>query len=111
MTALALYLLAAREGDPAAQNNLGELYETGVDAALERNPHRAALWYEAAARGGFGPAQFNLGRLYVSGTGVEYDLSLARLWLGKAEAWGVPAAAELLRQLGRQAPASATGKN
>jgi TPR repeat protein len=99
ITALALYLLAARQGDPAAQNNLGELYETGVEAALEKNPHRAALWYEAAARGGFGPAQFNLGRLYAAGAGVEYDPALARSWLGKAEAWGVPAAAELLRQL------------
>jgi len=99
ITALALYLLAARQGDLAAQNNLGELYETGVERSLEKNPHRAALWYEGAARGGFGPAQYNLGRLYASGVGVDYDANLARLWLGKAEAWGVPAAAELLRQL------------
>jgi len=106
ITALALYLVAARQGDLAAQNNLGELYETGVGSALQKNPHRAALWYEGAARGGFGPAQYNLGRLYASGIGVEYDIALARLWLGKAEAWGVPAAAELLKQLqsGRRVP-------
>lgn len=99
ITALALYLFAARGGDLAAQNNLGELYETGVEQALQKNPRRAALWYEGAARGGFGPAQYNLGRLYAAGVGVEYNVALARLWLGKAEAWGVPAAAELLKQL------------
>ncbi len=106
ITALALYLLAARAGDLAAQNNLGELYETGVVQALQKSPRRAALWYEGAARGGFGPAQYNLGRLYASGIGVEYNVGLARLWLGKAEAWGVPAATELLGQLksGRLVP-------
>jgi TPR repeat protein len=106
ITALALYLVAARQGDLAAQNNLGELYETGVELALEKNPRRAALWYEGAARGGFGPAQYNLGRLYAAGIGVEYDVGLARLWLGKAEASGVPAASELLGQLrsGRRVP-------
>ena len=99
ITALALYLVAARQGDLAAQNNLGEIYETGIEQALQKNPRRAALWYEGAARGGFGPAQYNLGRLYASGIGVDYDARLARLWLVKAEAWGVPAAAELLRRL------------
>ena len=104
ITALALYLLAARRGDLAAQNNLGELYETGVEASLERNPHRAALWYECAALGGFGPAQYNLGRLYATGAGVEYDPELARSWLARAEAGGVPAAAALLQQLGTERP-------
>jgi len=99
ITALALYLLAARKGDLAAQNNLGELYETGADPGLEKDPHRAALWYESAARGGFAPAQYNLGRLYAAGVGVERDLVAARFWLDLAKERGIANAAELLRQL------------
>ena len=99
ITALALYLLAASRGDLAAQNNLGELYETGAEPGLERDPHRAALWYENAARGGFGPAQYNLGRLYALGLGVEYDAVAARFWLRLAEERGVANAGELLRRL------------
>ena len=99
VTALALYLIAAGKGDLAAQNNLGELYETGAESALEKNPRRAALWYEAAARGGFGPAQYNLGRLYAQGAGVEYNAAAARFWLELAEQRGVASAAELLRRL------------
>jgi uncharacterized protein len=99
ITALALYLLAAGKGDLAAQNNLGELYETGADPGLEKDPHRAALWYESAARSGFGPAQYNLGRLYVAGRGVEYDAVAARFWLHLAEERGVANAAELLLRL------------
>ena len=99
ITALALYLLAAAKGDLAAQNNLGELYETGAEPGLERDPRRAALWYEDAARGGFAIAQFNLGRLFAAGSGVDYDPVAARFWLGKAEQGGVERAAELLRSL------------
>ena len=99
ITALALYLTAAGKGELAAQNNLGELYESGVEPGLATDPRRAALWYESAARGGFGIAQYNLGRMYASGVGVEYDATAARYWLGKAEQGGIASAAALLRRL------------
>ena len=105
ITALALYLIAAGKGELAAQNNLGELYESGAEPGLATDPRRAALWYESAARGGFGIAQYNLGRMYASGVGVEYDAAAARYWLGMAERRGVASAAELLRRMDEETSA------
>ena len=105
ITALALYLIAAGKGELAAQNNLGELYESGAEPGLEKDPRRAALWYDSAARGGFGIAQYNLGRMYASGVGVEYDAAAARYWLGMAERRGVASAAELLRRMDEETSA------
>jgi TPR repeat protein len=89
-----LYQQAARAGDTAAQNNAGELYETGRGVAADL---REALdWYRKAAEAGFAPAQFNLGRLYAAGTGVAKDYAEARKWLEQAERGGVATARKLL---------------
>jgi uncharacterized protein len=55
--------LAVR-GDPAAQFNLGLMYEKGQ--GVTRDTTRAALWYRKSADQGFAEAQNNLGRLYYS---------------------------------------------
>jgi TPR repeat protein len=89
-----LYQQAARAGDVAAQNNVGELYETGRGIAAD--PKQALDWYRKGAEAGFAPAQFNLGRLYAAGTGVPRDYAEARKWLEHAEKGGVGAARKLL---------------
>jgi len=89
-----LYQQAARAGDVAAQNNVGELYETGRGVAAD--PRQALDWYRKAAEAGFAPAQFNLGRLYAAGTGVPKDFAEARKWLEQAERGGVATARTLL---------------
>jgi TPR repeat protein len=89
-----LYLQAARAGDAAAQNNVGELYETG--RGVPADPGQALDWYRKAAEAGFAPAQFNLGRLYAVGTGVAKDYTEARRWLEQAERGGVATARKLL---------------
>jgi TPR repeat protein len=92
--AVRLYQQAARAGNAAAQNNVGELYETGRGLAADLK--LALDWYRKAAEAGFAPAQFNLGRLYAAGTGIAKDYAEARKWLEQAERGGVTAARTLL---------------
>ena len=93
--ALRLYRAAAEAGDSAAQNNLGELLETGRGVA--REPAQALAWYRKSAEGGFAPAQFNLARLFAFGMGTERDLEAARAWATKSQGQGIAQAAELLK--------------
>jgi len=98
-----LYLQAAKTGDPAAQNNLAELYETG--RGVPANLNQAFDWYRKAAEAGFPPAQFNLGRLYASGKGVARDFAEARKWLEKADSGGVATAKQALEWLDKNSAA------
>ena len=95
-----LYLQAARKGDASAQNNVGELYETG--RGLPADPKQAADWYRKAAEADFAPGQYNLGRLYAAGTGVAKDPVQARSWLEKADRGGVAPARALLDWMDKQ---------
>jgi TPR repeat protein len=104
--ALVLYSLAAHSGDPAAMNNLGQLYET-VDLPGDGDLGRAADWYRRSAEAGFAPAQFNLGRMYAEGKGVAADTAKAATWMGKAADQGLQEAARALDWLqtrGQQGP-------
>jgi TPR repeat protein len=83
-----------RAADAAAQNNVGELYETGRGVAPDLK--QALDWYRKAAEAGFAPGQFNLGRLYAAGTGTPKDYAEARKWLEQAERGGVATARTLL---------------
>jgi len=56
---------AAEQNDPAAQFNLGMLYETGQ--GVTQNYAEAVKWYREAAERGYPAAQFNLGVFYESG--------------------------------------------
>ncbi len=77
---------AAEEGDPEAQNELGEMYATGVGVA--KDFRSAAKWYRLAADQGHGPAQLNLGLAYAEGLGVPGDHVRAHLWLNLASTGG-----------------------
>jgi hypothetical protein len=98
--ALRLYQQAAKAGDASAQNNLGELYETG--RGMPADPAVALTWYRKAAEGGFPPGQFNLGRLYAGGLGVLKDPIEARKWLELAERGGIATARQLLDWLDKE---------
>jgi TPR repeat protein len=93
--ALKLYQSAAEAGDFAAQNNLGELLETG--RGIGKEPALAFGWYRKSAEGGFAPGQFNLARLLAYGVGTERDTAAARNWATQAQKQGVAQAAELLK--------------
>lgn len=90
-----LYRAAAEAGDFAAQNNLGELFETG--RGVSREPAQALGWYRKSAESGFAPAQFNLARMLAFGMGTERDTAAAREWATRAQGQGIAQAAELLK--------------
>lgn len=88
-----------KKGYAPAQNNLGEMYESGkgVDAKFTETERwkKAVEWYEKAAeppdaedphnaedsyKKGYAPAQNNLGRLYKSGKGVDENLTETKRW-------------------------------
>ncbi|MGP1677969.1 MAG: tetratricopeptide repeat protein [Burkholderiales bacterium] len=94
------YRAAAGAGDQAAQNNLGELYETGRGVAQDAT--QAFNWYARAAKAGFPQAQLNLARLYAAGSGVARDRASARRWAERAQEQGQTRAQELLDWLAAQ---------
>ena len=81
-TALKIWLPQAKEGDPAAQTYVGEIYEKGL--GIQADYQIAAEWYRRAAEQGFSRAQINLGFLYESGLGVPRDLTEAMNWYRQA---------------------------
>ncbi len=79
--------LAANQGHPIAQYELGNLYDR-----VKKDKKRALLWYREAAARGNAPAQYNLGVSYANGDGVEQDFGAALQWYEKAAVQGyVPA--------------------
>lgn len=81
-SALVYYNLAARQGHPKAQTNLGMMYYSGQ--GIEPDPYQAVFWFGAAAHQGDCVAQYNLAYMYYTGTGVAQDLSAACNWLQTA---------------------------
>lgn len=72
--AIHLYRLAAEQGHPEAQVNLGSLLEEGTPGQLEE----AVYWYTVAAeQNAMVQAQYNLGILYFIGKGVKQNFSQA----------------------------------
>jgi len=92
-----LYRAAAEAGDFVAQNNLGELLETGRGVSLE--PRQALQWYRKSAESGFAAAQFNLARMLAYGIGTDRDPAAARVWAAKAQEQGIAQASELLKTM------------
>jgi len=84
--AMMWYRLAAAQGDPDAENNIGAMLEHGM--GVPEDMAEAAQWYRRAADQGLSIAQFNLGECYLYGTGVNGDESEAAGWLHKAAAQG-----------------------
>ncbi|MCU7905298.1 MAG: caspase family protein [Candidatus Thiodiazotropha sp. (ex Epidulcina cf. delphinae)] len=81
-TSLHVWLPQAQEGDPVAQNYVGEIYEKGL--GIEPDYVTAAAWYGKAAEQGDSRARINLGFLHEKGLGVEKDLAQALNWYRKA---------------------------
>lgn len=73
---------AAEDGDPRAQNDLGERYEYG--RGVSRDAAEAFKWYRESANQGFASGQNNLGRMYTTGRGVAKDVAEAAGWLRKS---------------------------
>ncbi|MET0068537.1 MAG: caspase family protein [Candidatus Thiodiazotropha sp.] len=81
-TSLHVWLPQAQEGDPVAQNYVGEIYEKGL--GIQPDYNTAAAWYRKAADQGNSRARINLGFLHEKGFGVKKDLAQALNWYRKA---------------------------
>ncbi len=81
-TALNVWLPMAQQGDPEAQNYVGEIYEKGL--GIQPDYQTASAWYRKAADQGNSRARINLGFLYEKGLGVNKDLAEALNWYRKA---------------------------
>ncbi|MGD8569345.1 MAG: hypothetical protein PVJ39_14755 [Gammaproteobacteria bacterium] len=91
-------LVAATDGDPAAQMLLGQLYFKGE--GVEKDIATALYWYEKAASQGFGEAQYRLGSLYFTGKdNIPKDYNKAYQWLSQAAENGKPEAKPKLEGL------------
>ncbi len=84
------YGKAAEQGNPYAQNQLGNLYQSGL--GLAKDDARAAQWFRKAADQGLPVAQFNLAWMYRSGLGVSKDYGEAVQWFRRASDQGFAAA-------------------
>ena len=85
-TALKIWLPLARDGDPAAQSYVGEIYEKGL--GVDPQHELAAAWYLKAAKQGYARAQINLGVLYEKGLGVPQSKVKAVEWYRRASGLG-----------------------
>ncbi len=83
--ALAEYLPLAKQGQAAAQNSLGIMYERGY--GVEQDNYQAFEWYQKAAEQNFPEAQVNLGLLYLANRSSE-DHSKVKMWFEKAAVEG-----------------------
>jgi TPR repeat protein len=81
-----IWLPLARDGDPAAQRNIGHLYRLGLGVAQDFVA--AASWYRRAADNGLARAQANLAMMYMRGQGVDEDASEAARWFALAAIQG-----------------------
>ena len=103
---------AAEQGDPAAQFNLGVLYETGQ--GVPQNYADAVKWYHAAAEQGEPQAQFNLGVFYETGQVVPQNYEEAVKWYRARRRAGMRAGPmqprPLLRDRARGAEECARGR-
>ncbi len=75
-------LQSARQGNAAAQFNLGLMYDSG--RGVRQDYTKAVQWYRKAAEQGNVEAQHNLGAVYANGQGVRRDHKIAKEWFGKA---------------------------
>ncbi|KAI8822022.1 uncharacterized protein EV422DRAFT_495023 [Fimicolochytrium jonesii] len=97
---LHLVRLAANEGQPRAQERLGDLLFMGNPRLnLPRDYSEAVMWYELSAMGGNITAMTKLGNCLEGGIGCERDVDSAVDWFAKAAALGDADAARYLAPL------------
>lgn len=80
----------AAQGNAAAQNLLGKMYNNGN--GIMKDQAQAVAWYRKAAEQGHAAAQNNLGVAYYNGDGVPQDYAQAVAWYRKAAEQGVDSA-------------------
>ncbi|EJN32792.1 TPR repeat-containing protein [Pseudomonas sp. GM78] len=81
--------LAAEQGNPEAQHDLGFAYYNGrYGWGLEKDLQQAAFWYQKAAEQGQAEAANDLGVMYAKGVGVAQDKQQAAHWYQKAAEQG-----------------------
>jgi TPR repeat protein len=84
--AVKFYRKAADQGDVYAQNNLGNLYDSGK--GVKQDYVEAVNWYRKAAEKGNPYGQYRLGWAYENAHGVKQDLAEALNWYRKSAAQG-----------------------
>ena len=77
-TALREWEPLAKQGNAAAQHNLGLLYHNG--RGVPQGYKTALKWYRLAAEQGFAKSQYSLGLMYAIGRGVIRDNVYAHMW-------------------------------
>ena len=77
-TAFTKFQIAAKQGNPKAQAELGFMYSNGEGVVQDHK--EAARWYTLAAQQGNPDAQYNLGFMYSNGEGVVQDYKEAVRW-------------------------------
>lgn len=80
---LEVFLIDAKKGDPEAQTNVGDYYQSSWGLP-DRDLVEAVKWYRLAAAQGFPAAQHALGLSYEDGKGVPVDYIEAASWYRKA---------------------------
>ena len=94
------FAVAAENGAPEAQYNLGLMHYRGEGAP--RDLHEALRWMRRAAANGHLPAQRAVGQLYLTGLDtMGQDLQEARTWLAAAASRGDRESQRLLAELDR----------
>ncbi len=76
------WLPLAQQGNAAAQQNLGILYNKGLGREVDLV--EAAKWYRRAARGGNANAQTKMGVFLARGLGIARDYTQAAGWFREA---------------------------
>jgi len=89
-TAMSLFLPLAKNGNAAAQYNLGVMY--GEGQGVPQDDQQALYWYRQTADQGDADAQLSLGLMYAKGQGVAQDYQQAVFWYRKAAERGNPTA-------------------
>ncbi|MBQ6971276.1 MAG: SEL1-like repeat protein [Synergistaceae bacterium] len=91
------YRLAAEQGHPLAQCNLGAMYHSG--RGVRQDYSEAVKWYRLASEQGHTGAQCRLGAMYHSGEGVRRDYAEAVKWYRMAAKLGDMSARRRLARL------------
>ncbi len=99
-TAYREWLPLAEKESPAAQFNIGLMFERGE--GRKQDFKTAIEWYLRAAENGFGRAQFRLGEIHEAGEGTEQDLIQARKWFAIAAQSRHPGAKKRSKKVAKQ---------
>ena len=96
-TARHWYRLAADQGHPTAQSNLGLLYRYGL--GVPKDYGKAFRWFLRAAEQGNAAGQNHVGLMFYKGEGVERNYIRAYQWAFLAAEQGMDPALEALSML------------